>query len=369
MTIAVSRYRASLPIGFISIVFSSGIVASGCDGDEVNGELQCGPGTFVDAGQCVSEGDEDASVDAALLPADSSIGDTSPAVIDSALPCGPGTLEDPVSKVCLRVDAESSSYYAVRAASIGLKANGYATIPIFGVGVLADGTPSEEEVVFGLFPPGRGTVFPSTSKLTKLGQTDSILVACNGVLSPSCLGNVVITMARASEPAKVVATSSVVALFAPAPVASLANCPPGAPRFWIESDPGQPFSGTETLTTYASLLQKDLAPSSGLAAGIEFRAQVAPNAIWYVTMGTGTSLAALQRTVYDETTYYATKSPEFEAHRGSVSCSNGSTGRFQVHELTYLTGGGVKEMAATFEQQCVKTPTATTRGCFRYVYQ
>lgn len=89
--------------------------------------------------------------------------------------------------------------YEVRVAATEISGNGYAKLPVFAIGTLADGTPSHEPVLFGVSRAGAGNFADPVATLTASGVTN-FYTACNTVVVPGCAGPFQITLALRSDP-------------------------------------------------------------------------------------------------------------------------------------------------------------------------
>ncbi|MDH3624427.1 MAG: hypothetical protein OES69_08450 [Myxococcales bacterium] len=304
----------------------------------VESDVECGAGTHLEGQLCVP---------------------------DESLTCGEGTRQ--VGDECVPDEREApQSRYEVRVAATEISSDGYSKLPVFAIGTLADGTPSQENVLFGVSSPGFGTFTDSVRKLSNTGAT-TFYTACNSAIFPGCDGPFQITLALANAPESVVAMSQEIRLVAPEGVGSMAGCAGGGSVLFLDGDEGDwvhPWIDTIVDTTWSVTVnpegEPDLIdfflrptdPDQGSSWNLEFSSQ---------ELG-----QPLQPQVYGDAQRFPFEDlgrPGFNMSGDGRGC-NQLCARYQIHELE-VNGAQLQRFAATFEQNC-ECGSSTLRGCVYY---
>lgn len=297
--------------------------------------VACGPGTQLEDGECVPED-----------PAE----------------CGPGTLL--VDGICTA--ASAGPRYEVRVAAEEVSADGFAKFPVFAIGTLEDGTPSTEAVLFGVSRTGAGHFPEPILTLTRTGVTN-YYTACNTAVFPGCAGPFQVTLALASDPDTIVASSHEIQLVEPMGVGSLAACEGEGNVVFMDGEEGDwihPWIDTITAGTWSGSVAPEVGPEY-VRIGVD-PDDDGQGSWWDLQFSTKELGRPIQAQVYQGAQRYPF---EDEGHPGlSVSGDgrgcNRLCGRFEIHELE-VDGPTLQRFAATFEQNC-ECGTSTLRGCVVY---
>ena len=318
---------------FFAIVFMSSLAAACGE----NASVECGSGTHLEGDACVP---------------------------DDGVSCGPGTVE--VEGECLPDGPAEEARYEVRVAATEISGNGYAKLPVFAIGTLADGTPSLEPVIFSVSRAGAGNFADPVATLTASGVTN-YYTACNTAVVAGCAGPFQITLALGSDPETTVAVSPQINLVEPSGVGSLAACAGGGNVVFMDGEEGDwihPWVDTITDATWSASVSPEGAPDY-VRVSLE-PADDNQGSRWGLDFSTSELGQALQTQVYQNAERYPFEDP---GHPGLDVSGDGRgcntlCGSFQIHELE-VNGTQLERLAATFEQNC-ECGTSTLRGCIVY---
>jgi hypothetical protein len=316
-----------------------GLALSACgDTTTVESDVECGAGTRLEDGVCVP---------------------------DRELTCGEGT--ELVEGECVPTrEPPAEASYEVRVAASEISSDGYSKLSVFAIGTLEDGTPSEENVLFGLSRAGFGTFTESVVRLSSTGAT-TFYTACNSAIFPGCDGPFQITLALAAEPETIVAMSPDIRLVAPEGVGSMAGCAGGQNVLFLDGDEGDwvhPWVDTIVDTTWNPSVSPEGEPSL-----ISFSLRPTDpeqGSSWRLELSSQELGDPLQTQVYGDAQRYPFEDPGrpgFNMTGDGRGC-NQLCARFQIHELQ-VSGTQLQRLAATFEQNC-ECGTSTLRGCVFY---
>jgi hypothetical protein len=305
------------------------------------GGTTCGPGTGLQGTVCVpvggiSCGPGTALQDSVCLPV-------------SGVTCGPGTVLSGTE--CLPGDG---ARYELRLATSQVPGDGLSKIPLFAVGILADGTPATDQVVVSVIPSYRATVTPGAFTLGALGSTGT-LVACNALTSVACAGDAELTLALASAPALPVARFRFT-VSTPSGVGTAAPCLVGGNVLYFDGDPNYVFSGVQTVT--AGSWSGSLSTTT---AHVGVTPADSSQGLWWDVDLTAPDGNPLVVGVYENAQrwpFQAPTHPGLDVSGDGRGC-NTVSGRFQVEELTATS------LTATFEHHC-EGGSAALRGCVHW---
>lgn len=315
-----------------------GLALSAC-GDTttvVESDVECGAGTRLEDGVCVP---------------------------DQEINCGEGT--ELVQGECVPSEAARAGY-EVRVAATEISADGYSKLSVFAIGTLSDGTPSEENVLFGLSRDGFGSFTESVLKLSSTGAT-TFYTACNSAVFPGCDGPFQITLALAAEPETIVAMSREIRLVAPEGVGSMAGCAGGQNVLFLDGDEGDyihPWVDTIVDTSWMVSVSPEGEPDL-----IDFFLRPTDpeqGSSWNLELSSQELGDPLRTQVYGDAQRFPFEDlgrPGFNMSGDARGC-NRLCARFQIHELE-VSGTQLQQFAATFEQNC-ECGASTLRGCVFY---
>jgi hypothetical protein len=308
------------------------LVAAACSSDEDG--TRCGSGTVEVDGRCEAEDQEP----------------TGPV-------CGDGTHEK--DGMCV---ADVQAWYALRAASAEISADGISKIPILAIGRGDDGA-TAGEVILTLDREDRGQLLATTATLGELGAAVDFR-PCNALTEAGCAGPVELRMALAEDPDAPVATLAL-ELVEPAPVKTAEPCLGGGSALFIEGE-GWVYTGTLTVTEGEwSIFQ-----ATDDLVQIELQTTEENGLFWFISFSSQRLSLPLVPGVYEQA-----EGQPFETYdRPGLSISgNGSgcntiSGRFQVHEYV-RDETGVQSATVSFEQYCEPydaTPQGYLNGCVHF---
>jgi hypothetical protein len=339
-----------------------------CGANHVSDRLSCGPGTTQTGDVC--------------LPADTT----------GRLVCGAGTHEEVLACVpdapsvtcgvgterqggeCVALEA---GLFDLRLFMLEVPADGVSKIPVLAVGRLVEGTPTTEDVVFGLSRPNAGSFIAPVQTLTPMGVV-GYFTPCDSLLTPSCTGAFSATLALASAPATLVARSVSATLLESSGVGSPAACLTGGNVLFLDGDVGDPDAVPEippdpvhpgidaiTLGVWSGIHLGGAAPTR-VQIGVEPTSS-AQGTLWTATFSTEELGLTMTSQVYDNAQrvdFAEPGHPGLEVIDALATC-NTLTGRFQIHELEITGGTTLTLFSATFEQHC-DGGTRALRGCVRF---
>jgi len=338
-----------LPSG-TPVTCGTGTVLQGSQCVPASAAITCGAGTVQQGDQCVPSGTP-------ITCGANTTQQGNQCVAPTPVTCGTGTTLS--GNACVAVGG--TGHYEVRVPVTQVPADGYSKIPVFSIGTLASGVPSNEAVVLLVNPSYVGTVSPATFTLGQLG-TDSFFTPCSSA-SSACTGTFEIQLALASAPTTVVASSGSLTLVPPTGVGSPAPCM-GSPRvIFFDGDPSDFIHpGTDTITQgtwsgsgSADYLTINATPSNSTQGSW-----------WYLTFSTrqlGQPLAVNVYTMAERAAFASPGHPGIDVSGSGRGC-NTITGKFQVHSISW-SGSTLTDFLATFEQHC-EGGTAALRGCVHY---
>ena len=276
-------------------------------------------------------------------------GSGGPSVDADALPCGAGTHEEGGSCVL-----DPAAGYDIRTSPM-IRADGFTRVDVTVVGTEADGSPSDERIVFRRDRTSAGTFVSPTAFLGDRGAATTFL-PCN-FNTPGCVGPARLSIALASAPTVPVAHVDVM-LVAPDPVGSIAPCMIGGNVLHYEAqDFG--FTGVRTISTNG-VFDVFGAPWRG-------RVQVTEgNDAFSFEVNTQTLDIPLFASVFENGRPVGRAGP-YEPVLDSGFYPAGAIGKFQVHAFTYDPAiGDVTQITASFVQQLETDPTRKITGCVHY---
>ena len=259
---------------------------------------------------------------------------------------------------CLPTTSGGPPSFAVYGPS-STPADGYSATPILAIGPVDDAGAGPAIVL--AVTPALGTIREPSLSLTSTGAS-TYYVPCDS-LDPACTGTVRITLALASAPETILATSAPIALTRPTGVGSDAPCLVGGDVLFLNGDPGdyihpgmETFSnGSWSFTGGARTTTVGATPPNGtVGSGYQ------------VTFSTAGLDADLAPQVYVGATRapFASTGPGLEISGDGRGC-NTLTGSFQIEAMSVDDGGALTAITATFEQHC-EGASAALRGCVHY---
>jgi hypothetical protein len=242
-----------------------------------------------------------------------------------------------------------------------IPADGFTKIPVLAIGQHADGSPATDAVVLSI-ATGKGTL-SSTALSLGIGGTTVEYTPCSSAADPACAGPLKITMALASAPQAVIASTVGLTLVAPTGVGSPAPCLGGGNVLYFDGDTGDYIHpGMQTITggTFTAQYSADqVSLSVNTSNG-------ATGALWSLTFATDKLGQPIGAQVYDNTQrapFEASGQPGLDVSGDGRGC-NTSNGAFQIETLT-ATGTTLHGFTATFEQHC-EGATPALHGCVHF---
>lgn len=284
--------------------------------------------------------------------------------VDAAVTtCGPGTVQ--VGDECVAVDAAPvapATRYEIRAEpQIG--ADGVSRNRVLVVGTRPDGTTATDEVVVNTDRAGAGTYTRPQFTLGPLGGS-TYFVPCDVAL-PGCIGPLGLTVALASDPTTVVATTTV-QLVDPIEVNPARPCLAGGDMMVMTGNDSI-LTGMTTITegvwtfapAYAETVTFDVQPPGEIDH-------------WHLMFNTKRLCPELFPHVYDDAVRAETidnlQAPDHPAMyiSGLGHTCDTVTGNFQVLDYHVDGSHAVTAMTIYFEQHCNGDPTTMVSGCVHY---
>jgi hypothetical protein len=307
--------------------------------------LVCGPGTYAVAGQCLP-----VTADAGQTSADGAqdSADGSP-----ILSCGPGTRL--VGDQC----TPDGPTYEVRVAVTTIPADGFSKIPVLAIGHKADGSPADDKVVLSMDRAGAGTFDSPQLMLNSLGAS-TYFVPCSSAVA-GCTGPLKITLALASAPSVIVASTPTLMLASAAGIGSDAPCLVGGNVIFYSGNDFI-FDGTQTI-----VLGKWSASGSASDVTIHVTPSDSKQGLWWdLEFSTRQLSQQLQAQVYtgaQRAPFAQPGHPGIDIGGDGRGC-NTIAGSFQVEDIAW-TNTLLKSFTATFEQHCDEGVPAL-RGCVHF---
>jgi len=315
------------------------LIAVACD------SLTCGPGTQEYEGECVAVGQGGTETDTET--------DTdSDTDTDTDTDTDRDTDSDDTGAGPIR--------YELRVVSSAITADGWSKVPVLALGTHADGSPADDDVVFGTSRFDAGMFDPASTTLAALGST-AHFTACDST-TKGCTGPVDLTLALASDPATAVAQVSV-DLVEPDGVGDPAECLIGGNVLFADGE-GWVYDGTVVVTEadWDTIGER-------LGGRIAFRVEPydADVEYWSLEFSTFQLKKAISVGVYEDAQRVVdAKSghPGIDIFQTGRSCANLITGRFEIHEVVW-DGDDLSRFTLTFQQYC-NHETIPLNGCIHY---
>lgn len=296
--------------------------------------ITCGPGTMLNGSQCVAAG---------------------------SITCGAGTMLQGTTCVA---SSSSGGWYEVRIGATQVPADGFSKIPVLALGRLPSGAPATDAVVLSVNRSTAGSIQMPGLTLGELGSM-TWFIPCSSAANSLCAGPAWIEMRLNSNPQQVVAQSQTFTLAAPAGVGSTAPCDP-YPNALFFDGMGYIFTGTQLVTN-------GMFTSSSTSTQTTVQINIDPTlssqgSWWDARFAAPSGTGVLLEQVYPTAERYPFQPPGVAglSVTGDGRGCNQSSGRFQIHRLSYNATGQLSEFLATFEQLCEKNASNVLRGCVKF---
>jgi hypothetical protein len=269
------------------------------------------------------------------------------------LACGPGTVDQ--NGTCV----PATRRFELRIAETELGANGHTKRRVLALGTEVDGTPIAERVIVGVDRASAGSFTKTAVDMGTYGATTHFTPCL--ATSPDCLGPATLTLALASDPSQIVATSPIT-LVPDTNVSSVAPCQDFDTKIYLD---GNDFITTRILEAEEATWE----PPTQFSNAFEINVRAPDDHIGFATLRFNTIKIAVPMSpgIFEDARRAAF---EPDGHPGLAITANGHAcnmlgGRFQVHHYTRDTATTQLDLLISFEQHCEFAPELT-EGCLRY---
>ena len=259
----------------------------------------------------------------------------------------------------------SNPRFEIRIAETTVGANGHTKHEVLVVGTRADGTYSTERVIVGVDPPSAGAFASTELELGPLGATTYFTPCVQA--APGCIGPATLTVARASDPATVIA-SAAIDLVPPTHVSTTAPCRGAGTIMYLDGQNGDFIrNGMLRVTEWASLYTEVDANRLHLQLAFTPRKLTQGNQ-WTLAIDSAQLDAPLVPGIYEgavRSNSMTIGAPGLAVYGNARGC-NSVVGRFEIHELAVGATNVLERVLVSFEQHCEGDTTKLLEGCFRY---
>jgi hypothetical protein len=295
--------------------------------------VTCGPGTMLVGAQCVAPN----------------------------TPCGLGTHDD--NGTCV-ANAPSTVYQIQVAPQIA--ADGTTAVDVFAYGVQLDGSPATDLVVLNTDRPGAGVYGRPQVTLATMGAHTTFVPCAKSV--PGCTGPLKLTLALASAPNVIVATTST-ALVDPVTIDPARACLTGGNVLSVQGN-DVILDGSVTITSgrftggwansFATndTFQVDVSPTDPMQGGP-----------WRLVFSSETFNTSLSATHYPNVQRWFPTFSQMQLLQGALLVSNNGVGCDTITgDFTVETppGNAQSPFTASFTQHCFGSTTTVLRGCVHW---
>ena len=256
--------------------------------------------------------------------------------------------------------------FEIRIVETTVGANGHTKHEVLVVGTKPDGTYSTERMIVGIDRASAGSLAKTELELGPLGATTHFTPCAH--TAADCTGAATLTVARASDPATVVA-SVAIDLVAPNHVSTTAPCLGTAGSvMYLDGQNGDYIrNGMLRVTEWASQYTEVSPDAMYLQLGLTPR-KLTPGNGWSLWIDSGQLDAPLGPGIYEgavRSNSMTVGAPGLSVYGNARGC-NAVAGRFEIHDLAVGANNTLERVLVSFEQHCEGDTTKLLEGCFRY---